>query len=194
MPAIPVRIALLGTPGESLEAFARTVALHLDPVHAAIDTCPALSAAVLQWLDLPAPLSQAEAAKEALASLASAHAATAALTLLTGLESPGGSPFPALPTSPSSSPQRSTSERFDACLRQALSAAGVAYRVLYGSDDERLRSTLNAIKNIAASAVNTAAEPAFDANALRPVRLRAWSCEKCSDPECEHKLFTALRG
>jgi hypothetical protein len=21
-----------------------------------------------------------------------------------------------------------------------------------------------------------------------------WNCDKCSDPECEHRLFTALRG
>ena len=24
------------------------------------------------------------------------------------------------------------------------------------------------------------------------MRLRAWDCEKCSDPECEHRLFTSL--
>jgi len=24
------------------------------------------------------------------------------------------------------------------------------------------------------------------------MRLRAWGCEKCSDPECEHQLFQRL--
>ena len=27
---------------------------------------------------------------------------------------------------------------------------------------------------------------------LLSMRLRAWDCEKCSDPECEHRLFSAL--
>jgi hypothetical protein len=27
---------------------------------------------------------------------------------------------------------------------------------------------------------------------MRTQRLRAWNCEKCSDPVCEHRLFTSL--
>lgn len=26
------------------------------------------------------------------------------------------------------------------------------------------------------------------------MRLHAWDCEKCSDPDCEHRLFSALSG
>ncbi|GKT23382.1 hypothetical protein [Acidovorax sp. SUPP3334] len=193
MSAFPVRIALLGTPGESLDGFARNVLRHLDPAHATLDTCPALIAAVLDCLDAHDAPSRAETARQALASLANAHAATGALTLLVGLEGTGSLALPPKPSLPAP-PRHALSERFDACLRQALSDAGVAYRVLYGSEDERLRSTLIAIKSIASSALNTAAGPVFDSNALRSVRLRAWACEKCSDPECEHKLFTALRG
>lgn len=188
MAADPVRIALLGAPGTGLEALARAVARHLQPGHALVDACPALHAAVLRCLEAPVGPLQ-DAAQQALAALAATHAATCRATLLGGLD--GATPSKAS----GQTPQPCGQERFDACLRGALSEAGVAYRVLYGSENERLRAVLDAIKKIAPKAYDPPAPTVFDQEApARPARLRAWSCEKCSDPECEHKLFTALRG
>jgi len=71
-------------------------------------------------------------------------------------------------------------EPVDALIRDALATARVPYRVVYGRGDERLR---NALAAIAASA------PGENVNQERPW---TWSCEKCSDPQCEHRLFRRL--
>jgi hypothetical protein len=66
----------------------------------------------------------------------------------------------------------------DATLRAQLAAAGVAFGVVYGRDArERLRAALRLI------------EPQ-DGPAPR------WTgvCEKCADPDCEFRLFTALKN
>ena len=65
----------------------------------------------------------------------------------------------------------------DAALRAQLAAAGLAYGVVYGRDGDRLRAALRLI------------EPQ-DGPAPR------WTgvCEKCADPECEFRLFTALKS
>ena len=118
------------------------------------------------------------------------HAASAAeLTLLMGLDVP-------LPAE-----RRPTLETADARLRAALGAAGKSYRVVYGSADTRIANALRAlltIKTIAGGAEKSGAAGLFGLEISRreerPARLRAWNCEKCSDPECEHRLFTALVG
>jgi nicotinamide riboside kinase len=71
----------------------------------------------------------------------------------------------------------------DALVRDALGQAGVPYRVVYGRGEERTRNAL-------APALALLGERPFEPDE----RVRwTWSCEKCSDPECEHRLFTALR-
>lgn len=75
-------------------------------------------------------------------------------------------------------------EQTDALVRALLQRAGVPYRVVYGSGDARLQAALAALR--AAGLAGSAA-----------VRDEApsswtWSCEKCSDPDCEHRLFTGL--
>lgn len=65
----------------------------------------------------------------------------------------------------------------DALVRDILGKAGVPYRVVYGQGEERLRNALTAIEG----------DPRGE---IRP--RRAWTCEKCSDPDCEHRLFTGL--
>ena len=70
-------------------------------------------------------------------------------------------------------------EPVDAQVRQALADAGVPYRVVYGSGPERLANALAAID--AGRLREKLAQPAW-----------AWACDKCSDPECEHRLFTRL--
>jgi hypothetical protein len=63
----------------------------------------------------------------------------------------------------------------DASLRHQLQSSGVAYSVVYGQEEERLRNALRLIEP----------EPAA-------TRRWTWACEACSDPDCEHRLFTGL--
>jgi len=70
-------------------------------------------------------------------------------------------------------------EPVDALVREALGKAGVPYRVVYGSGPERVRNALAAID-------------ALPAPPGLPQRSWKWTCEKCSDPDCEHRLFTGL--
>lgn len=99
---------------------------------------------------------------------------------------------------PCAAGDRPGQEAADAHLRAALSSAGVGYRVVYGQGDQRTASALNAIKNIATSAYKSSAGGHFglknEEQIERSARLQAWNCEKCSDPECEHRLFSALMG
>jgi nicotinamide riboside kinase len=70
----------------------------------------------------------------------------------------------------------------DAQLRELLSRAGVGYRVVYGSGEERLRNALAALP--AGTVDREAAAPATVG------RRWVWQCDKCSDPDCEHRLFS----
>lgn len=103
------------------------------------------------------------------------------VTLLTGLDLPW----------PAAGPQREgprAREPMDALIRQALAGAGVAYRVVYGQGQARLANAVAAIDGAAASPGPAAArdQPGSEA------RRSQWNCEKCSDPQCEHRLFTQL--
>jgi hypothetical protein len=110
-----------------------------------------------------------------------ADSGAVALTLLMGLDQP----CPA--------EERTAQEACDTRLRAALAAAAIPYRVVYGTGEQRTRKALIAIQNIAPQAYSTGARSAWDTeNTPRAARLRAWNCEKCSDPACEHRLFTAL--
>jgi len=66
----------------------------------------------------------------------------------------------------------------DAQVRTLLDRNSIAYRVVYGTGDERMRNALAAID--ASLAPRSA------------VRDWVWQCDKCSDPECEHRLFSRL--
>jgi nicotinamide riboside kinase len=74
-------------------------------------------------------------------------------------------------------------EAVDAMLRELLARAGVSYRVVYGAGDDRLRNALAALPH------GLARRPAPPAPARGGWQ---WSCGKCSDPDCEHRLFTSL--
>ncbi len=67
-------------------------------------------------------------------------------------------------------------EPVDALVRGALDKAGVAYKVIYGHGDQRLKQALQAIQ----------------APSGRGTGTWRWPCEKCSDPQCEHRLFSGL--
>ena len=112
---------------------------------------------------------------------APADCTEAAVTLLMGLD---------LPCPPE---QQRPREAADARLRAALAQAGVAYRVVYGQGERRVEHALDAIQKIATSAYPSSTIGTFDSiSSARTTRWRAWNCEKCSDPQCEHRLFTAL--
>lgn len=70
----------------------------------------------------------------------------------------------------------------DALVREGLGKAGVPYRVVYGSGEERTR---NALSPVLALLGGKPADPA--------ARRWKWVCDTCSDPDCEHRLFTGPR-
>lgn len=75
-------------------------------------------------------------------------------------------------------------EAADQAIRTALASAGIAYRVMYGTSDQRL-----------AQALEAANPPAPQRTvAARNGRKSAWTwvCDKCSDPTCEHRLLSDL--
>jgi len=78
----------------------------------------------------------------------------------------------------------------DAHVRQALERSGILYRVVYGQGPQRLNNALLALGLAAedAAAGQTREHAQYALNAGRT----PWSCEKCSDPDCEHRLFTGL--
>ncbi|MEO7392377.1 MAG: ATP-binding protein [Ramlibacter sp.] len=81
-------------------------------------------------------------------------------------------------------------EPVDALVRTALAKAGVPYRLVYGQGAERLASALAAVRAAAPGPWNTVAVGAAPAGSATWV----WSCEKCGDADCEHRLFTSKLG
>lgn len=73
----------------------------------------------------------------------------------------------------------------DAVLRRELQIAGVRYQTIHGKGPRRLQQALRAIGN-------HIGRPLLDDDpALQQGRGR-WVCEACSDPDCEHRLFSQL--
>lgn len=101
------------------------------------------------------------------------------LVLLTGLE-------PASQAPSAATPMATAQETADQAIRTALASAGVSYRVMYGTADQRLAQALDA--------VNPPSPSSQRAIAARNGRKSAWTwvCDKCSDPTCEHRLLSDL--
>lgn len=76
-------------------------------------------------------------------------------------------------------------EATDALLRRELQAAGIAFQTLYGPLERRVQQALRAIGPLLGRSLDP--EDLHWAQGRRP-----WTCEKCSDPDCEHRLFTQL--
>ena len=98
-----------------------------------------------------------------------------ATILLMGLDLPGLGP---------------EQQKEDRLLRQALSSTPIPFKIVYGVGAHRLN---NALLALGLSEVNTAAgqdraRSQFNINGGRDT----WVCNDCSDPACEHKLFTRL--
>lgn len=76
-------------------------------------------------------------------------------------------------------------EATDALLRRELQAAGIGFQTVYGQGGARLQQALRAIgAALGRPLVN-------DDPALATGRGN-WTCDNCSDPDCEHRLFTGL--
>ena len=76
----------------------------------------------------------------------------------------------------------------DTLVRAALARAKLSYAVVHGSGGERLANAWNAIVSIAGNEGRPRTRARSDA---KPASW-SWPCEKCSDPECEHRLFSDL--
>ena len=73
----------------------------------------------------------------------------------------------------------------DAVLRRELQRAGMAFQTIYGQGPDRLEQALRVLaRSLGLDLV--APDPAWS------LGRRPWTCEKCSDPDCEHRLFTTL--
>lgn len=70
----------------------------------------------------------------------------------------------------------------DQTLRSTLTQLALPYATVYGCDATRCANALQAIRF-------HFSEPAALQKASSQWR---WPCEKCSDPECEHRLFSAI--
>jgi len=99
------------------------------------------------------------------------------LVLLTGLE-------PASQAPGATASMAAAQEAADQAIRTALASAGIAYRVMYGTADQRLAQALDA------------ANPPSPQRTIAPRNGRknawTWVCDKCSDPSCEHRLLSDL--
>jgi len=72
-------------------------------------------------------------------------------------------------------------ERVDARLRDVLQREGVGFSMVYGQGPQRLAGALAVL------------EPGASAIAKTSGAWR-WLCDKCSDSECEHRLFSDLQA
>ena len=120
---------------------------------------------------------------ESLYPMALAHQAHYDLTLVTGLD---------LPWVADGLQRDGPHVRgpVDTLVRQALERGGITYRVVYGQGQQRLNNALLALglpgEDDTARQLREQAQ--FAINQGRTV----WQCNECSDPDCEHKLFTGL--
>ena len=73
----------------------------------------------------------------------------------------------------------------DALLRRELQNAGIAFQTVYGQGEARLQQALRAVGGVLG-------RPLVKQDPALATGLRPWSCENCSDPDCEHRLFTGL--
>lgn len=85
-----------------------------------------------------------------------------------------------------STPKEQQSLATERACRQALLRSGAAFQVLQGSLAQRMETVLNSL----GLQTDTAAAQSrqFALNGGRT----PWRCESCSDPDCEHRLFTGL--
>ncbi len=82
----------------------------------------------------------------------------------------------------------------DTQLRRTLADAGVSFHVVYGTGAERLLQAQRAILRSLGGAADLHGNTAGTGGSSSSTGHDAWqwSCDKCSDPACEHHLFSGL--
>lgn len=174
----PLRVAILGADRAACLALAQALRRPPQPCGAGEEGPPRTIA-----IDADAPLQRwahaqaggepgAAASEPGLLVAMARHKPDFHLTLLLGCD--GG---------PAAAP-------VDGLLRAALMQASVAFQVLHGTAQTRELQGRKALQSLMPRRPPPA--PAAGAAAVATARLRAWGCEKCSDPECEHRLFQRL--
>ncbi|WP_440108148.1 hypothetical protein [Acidovorax sp. BL-A-41-H1] len=183
----PAVVTITGAPGTGVAELAAALRARLGPAVTIALAAQADDSAAEPMPEAASVTGAAAAPVEMPEAVAASVHAVGTLTLLTGLDI-HCPPF-----------ARAEQEAADAALRAALARAGTDFRVVYGTGEQRIAHALRAIKSIAGEACISSATGLFDAKMcpappFAQPRRAAWSCEKCSDPECEHKLFTSLMG
>ncbi len=74
-------------------------------------------------------------------------------------------------------------------FREALSQAGLPYQVIYGLDETQLAERMAFMQGQQVPASGGAWPGGKPAS---PRAQWVWPCDKCSDPQCEHRLLTDL--
>ncbi|MEZ5643994.1 MAG: ATP-binding protein [Burkholderiaceae bacterium] len=77
----------------------------------------------------------------------------------------------------------------DVALRRELSRAGLPFHTVYGQGQDRMAAALRPMHHGLAQGLGRPLAPPPAAG--RP-RASGWVCDRCSDPECEHRLFSRL--
>lgn len=81
-------------------------------------------------------------------------------------------------------------EPVDALLRKALTQGNIAFSVVYGSGEQRVLNAMTAIDfALHSTALATPSTPSTPTP-----ESPQWTCERCSDADCEHRLFSDLIG
>lgn len=73
----------------------------------------------------------------------------------------------------------------DTALRRELHTAGIGFQTVYGQGDARLRQALRAVGGLLGRSL-VLDDPLLQTGSGR------WTCENCSDPDCERRLFSGL--
>lgn len=89
---------------------------------------------------------------------------------------------------PAHQTERPAQDAADQRLRQALTKTDVPYTVVYGMGPARLAHALEAVHELV-DCSNPSAQPSSSAQARRPW---VWTCDTCSDPDCERRLLSDL--
>ncbi len=118
----------------------------------------------LQALDWPAYVASADLAA------AQAPANQQTLRLLMGLQATDAA-----------------TQQADQSIRAALALSKAAFQVLYGSADEKLSQALSIVE-----ALMPQHRQHVQSGAALNHKPWVWACDKCSDPQCEHRLLTDL--
>lgn len=160
-----MKIAILGAKGSGKSWLAKALSQAFDEM--STDATPAL--AVLE-------------------SASPVAVAPVDLILLIGLDLP-------LAASEVASGPQDLREAQDAQLRADLARGGAVFHVVYGTGAARLANALAAIRRMTAPDLEADCEYSTKEKSLfssyDPKKWQ-WNCDKCSDADCEHRLFTLL--